>query len=97
MLSSANDFANVMKAIPTVTLVGDTTGGGGGLPFVSELPNGWFVRFSSAPTLDAQLKHIESGVAPDICLQMDEADLKKGVDTYIEFARKYINDRIINP
>ena len=95
--SSANDFANVMKAIPTVTLVGDTTGGGGGLPFVSELPNGWFVRFSSAPTLDAQLKHIESGVATDICLQMDEADLKKGVDTYIEFARKYINDRIINP
>lgn len=95
--SSANDLANVMKAIPSVTLVGDTTGGGGGLPFVSELPNGWFVRFSSAPTLDASFRHIESGVGPDIKLDMDQNDLDKGIDTYIEYARKMINDRLVNP
>ena len=94
--SSANDFANMMKNIPTVTLLGDTTGGGGGLPMVSELPNGWLVRFSSAPSFDPAMNCIESGVAPDIRLDMDENDIKNGVDTYIEYARKLINDRIIN-
>lgn len=63
---------------------------------VSELPNGWLVRFSSAPSFDPAMNCIESGVAPDIRLDMDEDDIKNGVDTYIEFARKLINDRIIN-
>ena len=43
--SAANDFAAVMKSLPNVTIVGAKTGGGGGLPFSSELPIGWSVRF----------------------------------------------------
>ena len=95
--SSANDFACSMKALENVTLLGDTTGGGGGLPMSSELSNGWVVRFSSAPSFDAEKNHIEFGVAPDIRVDMKEEDLKAGVDTYIEAARKFINDKLVNP
>ena len=95
--SSANDFAYTMKTFENVTLMGDTTGGGGGMPMSSELPNGWVVRFSSAPSFDADMNHVEFGIAPDIRLDMDEEDIKAGKDTYIERARKLINDKLVNP
>ena len=95
--SSANDFACTMKALPSVTLLGDTTGGGGGLPMSQELPNGWSVRFSSAPTLDASKQHIECGVAPDTVVYMSDEDMMRGTDTMIEAARNLINSNIINP
>ena len=95
--SSANDFAYTMKALDNVTLLGDTTGGGGGLPMSSELPNGWVVRFSSAPTFDADKNHVEFGVAPDIRVDMNEVDINSGVDTYIEKACDFINDKLVNP
>jgi len=95
--STANDFAATMKCLDNVTLLGDTTGGGGGLPMSSELPNGWVVRFSSAPTFDADTNHIEFGVAPDIRLDMKDDDILNGVDTYIEAACDFINSKIVNP
>lgn len=95
--SSANDFANCMKGLPAVTLIGDTTGGGGGLPMSTELPNGWSVRFSSAPTFDADMHHIEMGVAPDMVVSMSDDDLNNGYDTLIETARNLINSKITNP
>lgn len=94
--SSANDFAYTMKALENVTLMGDTTGGGGGLPMSSELPNGWVVRYSSAPMFDAEMNNVEFGVAPDIRVDMKDEDIQAGVDTYIESARNYINDKLIN-
>lgn len=94
--SSANDFALTMKALENVTLMGDTTGGGGGGPMSSELPNGWVVRFSSAPSFDADMNHVEFGVAPDIRLDMKDEDIRAGVDTYIESARSFINDKLVN-
>ena len=63
-----------MKSLGNVTIVGDTTGGGCGLPFTSELPNGWRVRFSSCPVMDAQGRLTEFGVAPDVRVDMDEQD-----------------------
>ena len=95
--SSANDFAYTMKALDNVTLLGDTTGGGGGMPMSSEIPNGWVVRFSSAPTFDADMNHVEFGIAPDVRLDMKEEDILQGKDTYIEAARKFINDKLVNP
>ena len=64
--SATNDFVNSMRCFPNVTLVGDKTGGGSGLPFSSELPNGWGVRFSASPHLDAQKQHIEFGIDPAV-------------------------------
>ena len=95
--SSANDFAYTMKALDNVTLLSDTTGGGGGMPMSSEIPNGWVGRFSSAPTFDADMNHVEFGIAPDVRLDMKEEDILQGKDTYIEAARKFINDKLVNP
>ena len=72
--SATNNFVSIMKSLDQVTVVGDTTGGGCGLPFTSELPNGWRVRFSSCPIMDAQGRLTEFGVAPDVLVNMDETD-----------------------
>ena len=88
--SATNDFVNSMSVLPGVTLVGDKTGGGSGLPFSSELPNGWAVRFSASPHLNAQMEQIEFGIDPDIHIDMDEADQSKGIDTIIERARQLL-------
>ena len=84
--SATNDFVNAMRYFPNVTLVGDKTGGGSGLPFSSELPNGWGVRFSASPHLDADKQHIEFGIDPDEKVDMDEDDTKS--DAIIERARQ---------
>jgi hypothetical protein len=88
--SATNDFVNSMRCFPNVTLVGDKTGGGSGLPFSSELPNGWGVRFSASPHLDAQKQHIEFGIDPDKKVDMSKEDENNDLDTIIEEARKIL-------
>lgn len=63
--STANLFANAMQHAPNVIQVGQTTGGGGGLPMTHYLPNGWLLVFSSNILLDVNKNHIEPGIAPD--------------------------------
>lgn len=90
--SAANDFVNAMRYSVNTTIVGDSTGGGSALPFSSELPNGWLVRFSSSPTTDAEDKQIEFGIAPNIKIDMTDEDMDNGLDTIIEEAREVINE-----
>ncbi|NLX81471.1 MAG: S41 family peptidase [Proteiniphilum sp.] len=89
--SAANDFVNVMKNAPNATIIGDKTGGGSGLPFSSELPNGWSIRFSASPMYNINKEHIEFGIEPDIKVEMLESDKKRDKDTIIEKAREIIN------
>lgn len=89
--SATNDFVNAMHCLPNVTLMGDKTGGGSGLPFSSELPNGWAVRFSASPHLDANKEHIEFGIDPDVKVDMIKEEQDQGIDTIIEEARKLLN------
>lgn len=91
--SSANDFVSVMKQLPNVTIMGDKTGGGSGLPFTSELPNGWTVRFSASPLYNADKNQTEFGINPTVQVAMKTSDELKGVDTIIETARKLIADK----
>lgn len=84
--SATNNFVSIMSALPQVTIVGDTTGGGSGLPFTSELPNGWRIRFSSCPITDAQGRDTEFGVAPDVRVDLSDADVAQGRDTMLETA-----------
>lgn len=86
--SAANNFASVMKLLPGVRLVGATTGGGSGMPYSSELPNGWGVRFSACSMLDAERRSTESGVEPTegCAVDMDPMDALAGKDTILEFA-----------
>jgi len=88
--SATNDFINAMRYAPNVTILGDMTGGGSGLPFSSELPNGWSVRFSACPMYDKDMQHIEFGIEPDIFVRLSESDVKHGKDTLIETARELL-------
>jgi len=90
--SATNDFVNSMRYCPNVTIIGDKTGGGSGLPFNSELPNGWSVRFSACPVFDANMQQIEFGIDPDIHVDLQEQDAIKGKDTLIEFARNFLKN-----
>ena len=88
--SAANTFVRDMKEMPLVAIMGDQTGGGSGLPFTSELPIGWSVRFSASPSYDAQKQQIEFGIAPDIPCALDAAKAAQGIDSMIEEAREFL-------
>ena len=90
--SAANEFVMYMKTLPQVTVVGDRTGGGAGMPFSSSLPNGWSVRFSAVPNYDAQRQSVEFGIDPDYAVALTDEDFQRGKDTIIEFARKLLAD-----
>jgi hypothetical protein len=86
--SAANEFVSAMRYCSNVRILGDRTGGGGGLPLSSELPNGWLVRFSACPNFDADGQQIEFGIEPDIPVSLKIIDAMNGKDTLIEEARK---------
>lgn len=86
--SAANDFVSVMKELPNVKIVGARTGGGSGMPFSSELPNGWSVRFSACPMTDAHGISTEEGIDPSPNCEVHSPDdeLAAGIDHIFEFA-----------
>ena len=88
--SATNSFVSRMKIAPNALIIGDRTGGGGGLPISSELPNGWMVRFSSSPMFDSDMQHIEWGIPPDLKIDINVIDEENGIDTIIEKAIKIL-------
>jgi len=91
--SAANEFVKYMKIFDNVTIVGDKTGGGAGLPFSSELPNGWSVRFSACPMYDVQQQPTEFGIEPDVSVSLSDADVARGEDSIIEKARELLRTK----
>jgi C-terminal processing protease CtpA/Prc len=87
--SSGSLLALASKALPNLTLVGDTTGGGLGIPNGGQLPNGWRYRFSVTQTLSLdQSPEFEMGVPADVSAQMDWTDENK--DEILEAAIREI-------
>ena len=86
--SAANNFVSVMQYLPNVSIVGARTGGGSGLPFNSELSNGWGVRFSACSVLDAKGQVTEMGIEPTegCAIDLDEEAALQGRDTMLDFA-----------
>lgn len=89
--SACTFFAFACKKFPSITLVGDTTGGGGGLPNGGQLPNSWTYRFSISQLIDVDgNNYAEGGVAPDILVNFDWTDLSrdeildKAINTILE-------------
>ncbi len=90
VFSAANEFVKYMRHFPKVTIVGDRTGGGAGLPFSSELPNGWSIRFSACPIYDTDMRSTEDGMDPDVYVGLSSNDINRGTDSMIEKAREII-------
>lgn len=91
--SAANAFAAVMKSLPQVTLIGARTGGGAGLPFSSELPNGWSVRFSASPLYAPDGSLTEFGIDPSQGFECHSPaeELAAGHDAILDRAISHIN------
>ncbi len=95
--SASSMFCLHMRALPQVRLIGDTTGGGLGVPNGGELPNGWTYRFSVSqslsPETDAsgQRYNWESGVPPHIQVDLDAAQAAQGYDSMLERAILYLD------
>lgn len=86
--SAANFFVSVMRYAPQATIIGCTSGGGGGMPLSYELPNGWMVRFSSIRMLDSARVSIEPGVEPDIKVVTTTTQQDEVIMAAIDFIRK---------
>ncbi len=84
--SATTFFTGMMSNFEHVTLIGDQTGGGGGLPIDFELPNGWYYRFSGTISLLPNGYNIELGIVPDISLNNDPAINAQGTDEILERA-----------
>lgn len=93
--SAGESSTEILKQLPNITVVGDTTGGGGGvgsnhstqtisnffLPsgLLINIPTGYFLRYDG--------KHFEwLGVPPDIRVEQTEEDIQSGRDKQLEYA-----------
>lgn len=92
VFSAANDFVKNIRLCPNVMILGDWTGGGSGMPFNSELPNGWSVRYSAVVSYDRDMNHTEFGIEPDVFCSLSGKDTARHLDTLIETARKIISN-----
>lgn len=82
-------FAAIMQTLPNVTIIGETTGPGGGIKQPYELPNGWIVDVSSNYFLPANGQHTEDGIRPDIEISNTALDLQNKRDRMLERAIAY--------
>jgi hypothetical protein len=90
VFSAASVFTLAMREIPGVTIVGDTTGGGLGLPVGIELPNEWQIHCAGSQLLSTTGENFELGIPPDIQVDMKKEDIDRGVDSIIEKAIEVI-------
>lgn len=84
--SAANLFVALMKSRPQVTLSGRPTGGGGGLPAVYELPNGWTFSYSASFITMPDGYVIEQGFEPDLYPSLSSVITLLGRDPILEFS-----------
>ncbi len=84
--SATNNFVSIMKSLSSVRIVGDTTGGGSGLPFTFDMPNGWLVRMSASEITDCNGVVTEFGVSPSpgCKIDMTEYEISIGKDAILE-------------
>lgn len=84
--SASSFFSTCTYAYDNIFLVGDTTGGGLGLPNGGQLPNGWTYRFSITRTIAVNGENYENGVPPDYTVLLSDDAATTGIDNIIEFA-----------
>ena len=89
--SAAEGFAERMKQIPTVTVVGDTTAGAGGEPHVVKLPSGRQIRVSTKDIRRYDGERQEwNGIPPHIRVAQTADNAKQGRDKQLEYAIQWL-------
>ena len=83
------DRLSVAKEVAS-EFIGDRTGGGSGLPFTYNLPNGWNIRLSASPILDAEGNDTEWGIDPDIKVDMAPDAQQTGRDAILDCAIEHL-------
>lgn len=91
--SATNYMIALMRELPNVTVIGDNSGGGGGIPAYTELSNGWLLRVSSTRMYTPGGFNIENGIPPDIKVDITDEDRSENVDTILEFALDFLRKR----
>ncbi len=84
--SACNDFILYMSGLSNVRIIGDQSGGGGGIPYNYILANGWKIQYTGTVTLSPEKTNIESGIAPDVAVVITPIDEASGKDPILEKA-----------
>ncbi|MCG8411735.1 MAG: S41 family peptidase, partial [Bacteroidales bacterium] len=91
--SAGSMLTSACKALENVTVMGDSTGGGLGLPNGGQLPNGWTYRFSITQTLNLDKSEAwEQGVPPDVEIDINWEN--RETDEILEKAIYYLNNNV---
>jgi C-terminal processing protease CtpA/Prc len=92
--SSAEGFANLCKKISHITLIGDTTGGGSGVPEIFTLKNSHIIlRIPTRTEMRYDGEYFEwNGIPPDILVTQTKADIENQVDRQLERAIEFLNN-----
>ena len=95
--STAESMANLCKKIDHITLIGDTTGGGGGIPDeLFFLPSGCKFRVPTRYALRYDGEHIEwNGIPPDIYIPQTKEDIENLQDIQLEYAINYLRAKLV--
>lgn len=99
-ISAGELTAETLKQLPNVTVIGDTTCGGGGassghtLEAIGEykLPNGLTIMVPTGYFKHYDGTHVEwNGVTPDIRIEQTESDINNDKDKQLEYAINYLS------
>ncbi|MFW5784661.1 MAG: S41 family peptidase [Chitinispirillaceae bacterium] len=91
--SSTEMFVLYMRHIPSVTVIGDTTGGSSGNPISRQLPNGWYYSISRWVEYTSDMELVEgNGIAPDKVITVTVEDVAARRDPILEKGVEMINE-----
>jgi hypothetical protein len=89
--SAAELFTLMMKTLPRVMIIGDTTSGIFADTHIGKLPNGWEYRLSIRKTNDWNDSIVENiGIVPDRLISNTKKDLKNKTDNVLESAMEFL-------